>query len=303
MPRVRGVIAATATPVREDLSIALDALVEQCRWLLTEGGCDAINLLGTTGEAVSFSVRQRLEAMTAIAKSDLPTNLFMVGTGAAALDDTCTLTAAAKSLGFAGALVVPPFYYKGIDQGGLVDFIDALVKTVGKEELSLYLYHFPSNTGVPYSVEVVTELRQMHGGVIAGLKDSSNDIEYSSTLAAQLPGFDVFPSAEGSLAEAHVHGFAGCISATTNVTGKLAQKVWSDPSGPGSLEALKRANEIRRCLTSYPLVSAVKAAIAERTGNETWLRVMPPLMPLTANARARLTSDLTSFVSTETLIP
>ena len=51
-----------------------------CRALLDDG-CDAINLLGTTGEATAFSVEQRLDVMRAIAESGLPLARFMVGTG------------------------------------------------------------------------------------------------------------------------------------------------------------------------------------------------------------------------------
>lgn len=129
-----GIIAAAATPLNADLSINLTRLVQHCGWLLSQG-CDGINLLGTTGEATSFSVEQRLEAMTAIARSELPLNRFMVGTGAASLDDAVRLTIAAKALGYAGALLLPPFYYKGIDSEGLTEFVATIVARVGKSDL------------------------------------------------------------------------------------------------------------------------------------------------------------------------
>ncbi len=53
--RLRGVIAAAATPLNADFSIDTERLIEHCRALFAEG-CDGINLLGTTGEATSFSV-------------------------------------------------------------------------------------------------------------------------------------------------------------------------------------------------------------------------------------------------------
>jgi 4-hydroxy-tetrahydrodipicolinate synthase len=160
MTKLQGVIAAAATPLGPDLAIDLERLVAHCRWLLGEGGCDGINLLGTTGEATSFPVEARLAAMKAIARSGLPLDRFMVGTGAAALDDAVRLTAEAKSLGFAGALLLPPFYYKGIDADGLVAYVEAVIAKVGPAGLALYLYHFPQNSGVPYTIEVVTRLRK-----------------------------------------------------------------------------------------------------------------------------------------------
>lgn len=223
MTKLKGVIAAAATPLAADLSIDLHRLVSHCRSLLGEGGCDGINLLGTTGEATSFSVGQRIEAMRAVAKGRLPLDRFMVGTGAAALEDAVRLTAEAKALGFAGALLLPPFYYKGIGADGLVGYVDTLVRRVGAEGLNLYLYHFPANSGVPYSADVVSRLRDMLPDTLVGLKDSSGDLDYSADLVRRLPGFDVFPSAEASLGRAAELGFAGCISATANVTGRFAQ--------------------------------------------------------------------------------
>ncbi|SDR57712.1 4-hydroxy-tetrahydrodipicolinate synthase [Rhizobiales bacterium GAS191] len=279
MGKLQGVIAAVATPLKEDRSIDLERLIGHCRWLLADGGCDGINLLGTTGEATSFSVAARIDAMQAIAGSGLPLECFMVGTGAAALADAVRLTAEAKALGFAGALLLPPFYYKGIDADGLVAYVEAVVERVGRDGLPLYLYHFPQNSGVPYSIDVVARLREAHADVVLGLKDSSGDLEYSAALVRRLEGFAVFPSAEASLGRARELGFAGCISATANVTGPFAQRAWSG-SAAVAREGLAGAVEIRAAIAQFPLVAAVKASLALLTEEPAWRTVMPPLSPL-----------------------
>ena len=83
-------------------------------------------MLGTTGEATSFSLDQRRRVMNAYAESGLPLDRMMVGTGAAALADAIALTKHAAELGFAGALLLPPFYYKGVHDDGLVAYIEAI---------------------------------------------------------------------------------------------------------------------------------------------------------------------------------
>jgi 4-hydroxy-tetrahydrodipicolinate synthase len=294
MPTLSGVIAAAATPVREDLSIDLDHLVEHCRWLLGDGGCDGINLLGTTGEATSFSTEQRIAAMRALARAGLPLERFMVGTGAAALADACALTAEAKALGFAGALLLPPFYYKGLDAEGVVAYVEALIGKVGAEGLKLYLYHFPANSAVPYTPEIVARLRNAHPEQVLGLKDSSGDLDYSAGLARDLPGFAVFPSAEASLGRAAELGFAGCISATANVTGPYAQIAWSGSDEGAKKEALDNAVDIRATIARFPLVASIKAALALLTGRDGWARTMPPLTALTAKQRAELAEALST---------
>lgn len=294
MARLQGVIAAAATPLREDLSIDLDHLVSHCRWLLGDGGCDGVNLLGTTGEATSFSVAQRIEAMRAVANAGLALDRFMVGTGAAALDDAVRLTAEAKVLGFAGTLVLPPFYYKGIDADGLAAYIETLIKRVDPDGLKLYLYHFPANSGVPYPGDVVARLRDAYPDTLAGLKDSSGDLEYSADLARRLPGLDVFPSAEASLGRAAELGFAGCISATANVTGPFAQKGWSGENESGKSDGLEAAVAIRATIAKFPLVAAVKAALGLMSGDSGWNRMMPPLTSLTAEQIEALAEALSS---------
>ena len=59
---------------------------------LLDNGCDGLNVLGTTGEATSFSLEQRKRVMSAYAASGLPLDRMMVGTGAAAAADAIALT-------------------------------------------------------------------------------------------------------------------------------------------------------------------------------------------------------------------
>ena len=198
--RLRGVIAAAATPLNADFSIDTERLIQHCRALLTEG-CDGINLLGTTGEATSFPVEQRLAAMQAVARSGLPMSQFMVGTGAASLNDAVRLTREARDLDFTGALVLPPFYYKPIDNIGLLAYFDELINRVGAD-LRLYLYNFPQLSGVPYTLEFVHALKKKYPRQLLGLKDSSGDTSYAIAMAAGVEDFDVFPSAEGTLNDA-----------------------------------------------------------------------------------------------------
>lgn len=294
MNTLRGVIAAAATPLTDDLTIDLDRLIAHCRHLLDKGGCDGINLLGTTGEATSFSVDQRLAAMRAVAASGLPLTRFMVGTGAAAFDDAVRLTVGAKALGYAGALLLPPFYYKGIGAEALVDYVTAVIERVGRDGLSLYLYHFPANSGVPYTPDAVARLRDRFPETLKGLKDSSGDLDYSGGLARALPGFDVFPSAEAAIGKASELGLAGCISATANVTGPFAQTAFTGKTQAEREAALAHAVWIRAEIAEFPLVAAVKETLAHLSGDASWRRMMPPLAPLSAGQREALATALAS---------
>src|ERR1041385_5879136 len=190
-----GVIAAIATAVDakgEPDSARSTALA---RFLL-DNGCDGLNVLGTTGEATSFSLAQRQHVMTAYRDAGLPLTRMMVGTGAAALADAIALTRHAAELGFAGALVLPPFYYKGVPDDGLIAVIDAILSATAARPIPLYLYHFPAQSGLPWHVGLVRRLLQTFGNRIVGLKDSSGDMAYAREVAAIAADFKVFPSTE-----------------------------------------------------------------------------------------------------------
>ncbi len=144
--KLSGVIAAIATPIEESGAPDTARATKLARYLL-DNGCDALNVLGTTGEATSFSLDERMRVMSAYKAAGLPMGRLMVGTGAAAVADAVALTRHAAALGFAAALLLPPFYYKGVPDDGLVAYIDAIVKATADQPIPIYLYHFPAHVG------------------------------------------------------------------------------------------------------------------------------------------------------------
>jgi 4-hydroxy-tetrahydrodipicolinate synthase len=268
-----GVIAAIATPV--DAAGAPDhaRFVKLARFLL-DNGCDGLNVLGTTGEATSFSLEQRKAVMSEYKKAGLPLDRLMVGTGAAATADAVALTRHAAELGFAGALVLPPFYYKDIAAQGVFDYFSALIAATKARPIPIYLYNFPALSGVPYTREIVARLIEAFPDRLAGLKDSSGDMPYARALAKDHVGFAVFPSTEAVLGEARNAGFAGCISATANLNSDLCAQAWRN----GDDRALDRAVAIRKLFDGKPLVAGVKAGLAHIHRDERLARPMPPLV-------------------------
>ena len=276
-----GVIAAIATPVDESGAPDRARAIKLARFLL-DNGCDGLNVLGTTGEATSFSLQERKSVMDAYKANALPLGRLMVGTGAAALSDAIALTRHAAELGFAGALVLPPFYYKGVPDDGLVAYIDALVRATDATPIPIYLYHFPAMSGLPWHVALIKRLLALFPTRIVGLKDSSGDMAYARSAAAIAPGFAVFPSTEAALIEARQGAFAGCISATANLNADLCARAW----GTGDTAALDAAVTIRKLFDGRPLVSGVKALLAHVHGDPALARVKPPLAAVSAADRA-----------------
>ncbi len=280
-PSLRGVIAAIPTAADAHSEPDVARSIALAKYLL-DVGCDGLNVLGTTGEATSFSLAQRQRVMTAYKDAGLPLERLMVGTGAASLADAIALTRHAAGLGFGGALVLPPFYYKNVSDDGLQAYVAAIVEATHDRPIPIYLYHFPGMSAVPWHVPLLRRLRETHGRRIAGLKDSSGDMPYAREAAAIGPDFDVFPSTEAALLEARDGTFAGCISATANVNADLCARAWR----LGDKVALETAVAIRKLFDGKPLVAGVKALVAHIHADPAWARVMPPLAVFSPADRA-----------------
>lgn len=289
---LRGVIAAVPTPVTPEGDPDIARFLRHASWALANG-CDALNMLGTTGEANSFSADQRKEVMSAAA-AGLDTSRLMVGTGTPDIATTIALTGYAYELGFAAALVLPPYYYKGVSDDGLFAWFERLILATRERSGPIYLYNFPQLTGVPFSVEFARRLKTAFPDRIAGAKDSSGDLAYASRLA-EILDFDVFPSSETSIAKAASEGYAGCISASVSVTAPLVGRFWADPQN-GALAA--EVAEARAAIAAYPLVSSVKHLTAVIHGDPSFERVLPPHLALTEAQKAALagTIDVTRLL-------
>src|SRR5712675_1974491 len=155
--QLHGVIAAIATAIDETGAPDCARSTTLARYLLANG-CDGLNVLGTTGEATSFSLEERKRMMSAYRDAGLPMDRLMVGTGAASVADAVALTRHAAELGFAGALVLPPFYYKGVPDDGLAAYIDTIVSATAAQPIPIYLYHFPAQSGLPWHPKLVRRL-------------------------------------------------------------------------------------------------------------------------------------------------
>ncbi|MEZ5787668.1 MAG: dihydrodipicolinate synthase family protein [Xanthobacteraceae bacterium] len=282
----RGVIAAIATAVDRDGHIDAARSLALARHLLAHG-CDGLNVLGTTGEATSFSVAQRMALMSAYRDAAVPLSGSVVGTGAAALADAVALTRHAAALGFGGALLLPPFYYKELTDDGLFAYVEHIVAATAAAPIPIYLYHFPALSGIPWPLKLIARLIEAFPARVRGLKDSSGNLAYAQAAADLAADFDVFPANEATLIEARGGRFAGCISATANLNADLCALAFHR----GDPDALAQAVAIRGLLTGRPTVPGVKALLAHCHGDPAWAQMVPPLSALNPMERAALAAE------------
>jgi len=296
----RGVFAAVLTPMDGDLAPDHAAFAAHCHRLLA-AGCHGLSVFGTTGEANSLSVAERLAALEALLESGVPAETLLPGTGSSALTDTVRLSRAALEAGTSGVLVLPPFYYKGVGDDGLFRYFAEVVERVGDDGLRLYLYHIPQMTGVHPGLPLIARLIEAYPGAIAGTKDSAGDRDRITTVCREFPNFSVLAGTETLLLETLQSGGSGCISATVNVTSRLARRVYdAHASGRDAVaEAFQaRLSELRASIEAYPVIPALKALMADLTDEKSWRNLRPPLSALDEEQ----TKDLLSSVPLEDLL-
>ena len=290
---VDGVYAASLTPMTPAGVPDRGMTVGHCHWLL-EKGCDGVALLGTTGEANSQSLADRMALIEAIAAAGIAPNRVIVGTGGCALDDTVGLTRCAIDAGFLNVLMLPPFYYKNISDEGLFAYYAVLIERLAEPRLRLYLYHFPQMSAVPLSPALIGRLRDAYGDVVAGLKDSSGDWSNTKNLIDTYPGFRVFSGSEQYLSDNLAAGGPGCISATVNVMAPLAARVFR--AKPAEREHLQRElTALRKALQGFPTIPALKRIMEWHTGNPVWRNLLPPLVALPEAVAVELRHKIADF--------
>lgn len=287
----RGVFSAALTPLGEDLAPDHARFTAHCRRLLEEG-CDGIALLGTTGEANSFSTGERQALLEAAVADGIAPDRLLPGTGVAALTETVALTRHALSLGVTTVVMLPPFYYKGISDDGVFASYAEVIERVADPRLRVVLYHIPQFSAVPLTFPVIERLRARFAGTFTGIKDSAGDLAHMEALVERFPGLAVLAGADPLMLPLLRRGGAGCITATSNlVAADLAFvfRHFADPARAAEVEAAQaRVVAARNQASRFAQMASLKTLLAARLDDAGWTRMRPPMLPLPAEEAAAL---------------
>jgi len=290
--RITGVLSPVVTPFKADYSPDTERFVRQCKWLVANDV--GLAVFGTNSEANSLAPGERMELLEKLVEAGIDPARMMPGTGCCALTDSVRLTAHAVKLGCAGTLMLPPFYYKGVSDEGLYRNYAEIVERVGDARLRIYLYHIPPVSQVPISLNLIERLLKAYPKNIAGTKDSSGDWNNTkATLDAfAKEGFDVFPGSETFLLAGMRSGGKGCISATANVNPAAIHKLYANWQSADAAKMQAGLDTVRGVFQKYPMIPAMKRAIAHWSEHAGWATVRPPLVEVNPEQSKALIADL-----------
>ncbi|MEX0970460.1 MAG: dihydrodipicolinate synthase family protein [Paracoccaceae bacterium] len=292
----KGIVAPILTPFNHDMSVAHDLYLAHAKALL-DGGCAGLSPFGTTGEALSVASAERVEAIGRLIAGGVPAKKLVPGTGLTNLPETADLSRKCLDMGCAAVMVLPPFYYKGMEEEGFYDYSAALIAAIG-DDARLVLYHIPQVAGVGIPVSLAARLRADFPAQIVGIKDSSGDWENTAALL-EIAGLAVFPGSELPMIDALALGARGTITATANINPEgLAEAfaLWIAGDGAGARARHDVNRELRLLVQGGKPISDMKRLLALATGDARWANTRPPLRPTAANVGAEQLAKLrTSF--------
>ncbi|MCK1401581.1 dihydrodipicolinate synthase family protein [Bradyrhizobium sp. 4] len=295
-----GVFSAALTPLDAEFAPDHERFVAHCRHLLDEG-CDGIALLGTTGEANSFSAAERIALLEAVVAAGITPQRLLPGTGVAALSETIALTRHALSVGVDTVVMLPPFYYKGVTDDGIFASYSEVVQRIGDARLKVVLYHIPQMSAQPISHALIKRLRAAYPSTFTGIKDSSGDFANMTAMVERFPGFSVLVGADPLLLPLLRKGGAGCITATSNLVARdlaYVYKHFRDSDDDAALKAAQaRIVKARELVSRFPQMASLKALVAERTGHAGWQRLRPPLESLPPEQVKELLANATAIAA------
>ena len=280
MHNIKGVFAASLTPINQNYSINNDLFLSHCNWLLTQG-VDGLAIFGTTGEANAFNVDEKIESLEFLIDNNIKSNQLMPGTGQCSITDSVRFTKYCSQLKVRAVLVLPAFFYKGVSDEGVVNFYRRIIEDVGDDNLKYILYHIPQTSGVHISFDVIDNLIKLYPENVVGMKDSSGDLDNMLKVTKYFDGFSLFSGSDSFAHKVCKHGGAGAITATSNISARLLSFIvnnFKDESKIENFAELQKLQEIiRQTLFNHEPVSALKGFMSLKDGREDWNIVNPPL--------------------------
>ena len=280
MLRMKGTYAASLTPVNSDRTINKELFLEHCKYLLAQGA-DGLAIFGTTGEANSFNLDEKIETLNYLVDNNINSEKLIPGTGQCSIKDTVKFSQIAAKLKVKGVLVLPPFYYKNLQEEGVVDYYKNVFEDTGENSLNYVLYNIPQVSGVEITISIIEKLIHSFPDNVVGIKDSSGNIDNMLRIIKSIDNFSLFSGSDSLALKVCKQGGAGAITATSNITTKLLSYILNNYQDENKIENFQLLQDlqvkIRDTLFSSEPISALKAYFSVKNNDLNWNRVLPPL--------------------------
>ncbi len=282
-------LTAMVTPFHKDGSVNYDAGADLAEWLLNNGS-DGLVVEGSTGEAATMNLAEKLEFLRAIIKRIRGKAPVVVGAGTNCTASTIELVHSVEECGPDGLLVVGPYYNKPTQEGYYQHFAAVARST----KLPIIVYNVPGRTGSNIEPATVARLAADFENIVA-VKEAAGNVMQTAELYSLLPDdFTIYSGDDGLLLPFLAVGATGVISVLGNIDGKILQRIMQSYSA-GNVQEAAQLNRKMLPLAKALFIESnpipVKAAVTKVTGIDAGAPRLP-LVPISTAAEAKLDAAL-----------
>ncbi|MEU8516285.1 dihydrodipicolinate synthase family protein [Kitasatospora sp. NPDC048722] len=275
----RGIMVATAIPLRQDLSVDYDAYAEHVRWLI-DNGCDGVVPNGSLGEYQTLTDDERARIVRVAVEAAGDGARVMPGVAAYGSAESRRWAEQAAEAGAGSVLLLPPNAYRA-DHAA----VRAHYAEVARAGVPVVAYNNPIDTKVDLVPALLAELHAE--GSIVAVKEFSGDVRRAYEIAELAPGLDLLIGADDVLLELALAGAVGWIAGYPNALPEASAALYKAAVAHDLETALplyRALHPLLRWDSKTEFVQAIKLSmdIAGRPGGP----VRPPRRPLGAEADA-----------------
>ena len=279
---LKGVFTASMSVLKADLSLDIKETLSHAKKNLDDNGVGSA-FFGSTGCGQLISIGEKKAFIDALSKESFKEKI-LIGTSCNSLNDTINIMQHSIKAGFKNFLIMNVAYYKNEDIG-VYNFYKNIINSV--PESKIILYNFSKLSGYAFTTELTKKLIKDFPKNIIGMKDSTGNMWENF----KAKNFSMFVGSEKKLLNGLKVGAAGCISATTNVTGSLAKKVFDDFHKNGESNDDVKLKALRTVFDDTGnLISALHTLKAIE--NEAYKNMLPPLEMLDEKKKSEMLKKL-----------
>ena len=207
----KGVIPASTTNLKADLSVDHEALARHCRWMI-ESGCNGIVLCGSLGEAATLSFDEKIAIMRTCVQALGGKAPTVLGIASLSTGEGVAMAKAAAEAGAEGLMVLPPYVYTS-DWREMKAHVSAVIRAT---KLSCLLYNNPVAYKTDFLPAQIAELAAEHENLHA-VKESSGDVR-RITAIREVCGrrLDILVGMDDAVVEGVYAGAVGWIAGLVN---------------------------------------------------------------------------------------
>ncbi|MER6733294.1 dihydrodipicolinate synthase family protein [Streptomyces puniciscabiei] len=275
----RGIMVATALPLRPDLSVDYDAYAEHVRRLI-DNGCDGVVPNGSLGEYQTLTDEERARVVRTAVEATGDGARVMPGVSAYGSGEARRWAEQAAEAGCGSVLLLPPNAYRADEHA-----VRAHYAQVAEAGVPVVAYNNPIDTKVDLNPALLARLHA--DGSAVAVKEFTGDVRRAYEIAELAPELDLLIGADDVLLELAIAGAVGWIAGYPNAfPATCAQLYHAAVAGDmdTALPLYRSLHPLLRWDSRTEFVQSIKLSmdIAGRHGGPT----RPPRSPLTGETEA-----------------